>query len=213
VSFEKGIFEYGCPGQHLQHMALPQDNASEEIIPLMIGSLGCDPWMTASNYNASLTCKGVETQAEWKRHQHLVTKLCNKLACIIDIKATPNHPQRLIIPMVSSPPGLIGHFFVACFDFSVHHPNFLVDIVAFYDSLERVQKRIKQASTCASMVKKVNMFSTNTFCTKGSTSLYNSQMPTCLDKCSTRILHCRTMGVIVEYLLLRQHCILWNKFL
>jgi Ulp1 family protease len=56
-----------------------------------------------------------------------------------------------------SPPGLVGHFFVACFDFSVHHPDFFVDI-SFYDSLERAQKRIKQASTCASMVKKVNLF-------------------------------------------------------
>ena len=44
----------------LQHTALPQDNASEEIIPPMIGSLGCDTWMTASNYNASLTRKEVE---------------------------------------------------------------------------------------------------------------------------------------------------------
>ena len=41
----------------LQHTALPQDNAYEEIIPPMIGSLGCDAWMTASNYNASLTRK------------------------------------------------------------------------------------------------------------------------------------------------------------
>ncbi len=45
----------------LQHMALPQDNASEEIMPPMIGSLGCDAWMTASNYNASLTRK----EASW----------------------------------------------------------------------------------------------------------------------------------------------------
>ncbi len=140
----------------LQHTALPQDKASEEIIPPMIGSLGCDAWMTASNYNASLTRKEVESQAEWKRRQHLVTKLCNTLARIIDVKATPDHLQRLIIPMVS-PPGLVGHFFVACFDFSVHHPDFFVDI-SFYDSLERAQKRIKQASTCASMVKKVNLF-------------------------------------------------------
>ena len=140
----------------LQHTALPQDNASEEIIPPMIGSLGCDAWMTASNYNASLTRKEVETQAEWKRRQHLVTKLRNKLARIIDVKATPDHPQRLIIPMVS-PPGLVGHFLVACFDFSVHHPGFFVDI-SFYDSLKRAQTRIKQARTCASMVKKVNFF-------------------------------------------------------
>jgi hypothetical protein len=139
-----------------QPTALPPDNASEEIIPPNIGSLGCDALMTASNFNVSLTRKQVETQAEWERCQHLVTKLCNKLARIINVKATPDHPQRLIIPIVS-PPGLIGHFFVACFDFSVHHPDFFVDI-SFYNSLERAQKRIKQASTCALMVKKLNFF-------------------------------------------------------
>ena len=56
-----------------------------------------------------------------------------------------------------SPPHLLGHFFVACFDFSVHHPNFFVDI-SFYNSLERAKKRIHQASTAAAMVKKVNLF-------------------------------------------------------
>jgi hypothetical protein len=40
-------------------------------------------------------------------------------------------------------------------------------------------------------------------------------MPTCLDECSTRILYCRTVGVIVESSMLRQHssCILRNEFL
>ncbi len=156
MSFEKEFLSTAVLDSILQHTALPQDNASEEIIPPMIGSLGCDSWMTASNYNASLTRKEVETQAECKRRQHLVTKLCNKLARIIDVKATPDHPQRLIIPMVS-PPGLIGHFFVACFNFSVHYPDFFVEN-SFYNSLERAQKCIKQASTCASMVKKVNLF-------------------------------------------------------
>jgi hypothetical protein len=99
--------------------------------------------MTASNFNALLTCKQVENQAEWKRRQHLVAKLRNKLARIIDVLSTPNHPQRLIISMVS-PPGLIGHFFVTSFDFSMHHPDFFIDI-SFFDSLERAQKRIKQS--------------------------------------------------------------------
>ena len=103
-----------------------------------------------------LANKQVQSQVEWKNCQRLVTKLRSKLVGIIDVKATPDHPQRLVIPMVS-PPGLIGHFFVACFDFSVHHPDFFVNI-SFYDSLQRAQKRIKQASTCASMVKKVKFF-------------------------------------------------------
>jgi hypothetical protein len=50
-----------------------------------------------------------------------------------------------------SPPDLIGHFFVACFDVSVHHPNFFVEI-SFYDSLERAKKRIiHEASTAAAI--------------------------------------------------------------
>ncbi|KAI2509096.1 MULE transposase domain [Fragilaria crotonensis] len=56
-----------------------------------------------------------------------------------------------------SPPKLPGHFFVACFDFSVHHPEFFVDI-SFYDSLVRAKKRIHQASTAAALVKTVNLF-------------------------------------------------------
>jgi hypothetical protein len=124
----------------LQHTALPQDNASEEIIPPMIGSLGCDTWMTASNYNASLTRKEVEI------------KQSGSAVNILSLSFAISSPVSLISPL-----GLIGYFFVACFDFSVHHPDFFVDI-SFYDSLERAQKRIKQASTCASMVKKVNLF-------------------------------------------------------
>ena len=78
------------------------------------------------------------------------------LAHIIDVKTTPNLPQRLIIPMVS-PPHLLGHFFVACFDFSVHHPNFLLTSHSTTLSNAR-RKRIHQASTAAAMVKKVNLF-------------------------------------------------------
>jgi hypothetical protein len=57
--------------------------------------------------------------------------------------------------MVSAP-DQIGHFFVACFDFSVHHPNFFVEI-SFYDSLECARERIHEASTSAAIVKKVNL--------------------------------------------------------
>jgi hypothetical protein len=99
--------------------------------------------MTASNFNALLTCKQVENQAEWKRRQHLVAKLRNKLARIIDVKATPDHLQRLIIPMVS-PPGLDRHFFVACFDFSVHDPAFL--LTSLFLRLSRTRAEAHQAS-------------------------------------------------------------------
>ena len=78
------------------------------------------------------------------------------LAPIIDVKATRDLPHRLIIP-IESPPHLPGHFFVACFDCSVQHPNSFVDN-SIYDSLDRAKKRIHQASTAAEMVKKVNLF-------------------------------------------------------
>ena len=105
----------------LQSTALPQDVTSEGKNPPMIGSLGCEAWMLSCNATASLTREAVATQSEWKQHQYVLTKHRNMLARIIDVKATPDLPQRLIIPMVS-PPNLPGHFFVACFDFSVHHP-------------------------------------------------------------------------------------------
>ena len=53
----------------LQSTALPQDNASEEIIPPMIGSLGCVAWMTSANCNASWTREQVQSQVEWKNRQ------------------------------------------------------------------------------------------------------------------------------------------------
>ena len=129
----------------LQSTALPQDNAaSEGIIPPMIGSLGCETWILSCNVTASLTCAEVATQLKWKQHQYVSTKHRNMLAHIIDVKATPNLPQRLIIPMVS-PPHLPGHlFFVACFDFSVHHPNFLLTSHSTTLSNARRSASIKQ---------------------------------------------------------------------
>ena len=56
-----------------------------------------------------------------------------------------------------NPPDMIGHFFVACFEFDVRNPNFFVAIT-FYDSLERSKRRMHQSSTAASIVKKVNYF-------------------------------------------------------
>ena len=137
----------------MQSTVLPQDDASEETIPppAMIGSLGYEAWISTSNFTATL-------QSQWNhQRQHLVTKLCTKLARILDVNASPDLPQRLIIPMVS-PPDLIGPFFVACFDFSaVHHSNSFVEI-SFHDSLKRAKQRIHESSTAAAIVKKVNLF-------------------------------------------------------
>ena len=136
---------------------MPQNDASEETVPppAMIGSLGCEAWILPSNFTASLTRKQVATQSEWKQRQHAITMLRNKRARILDVNVSPDLPQRLTIPMVSTP-DLIGHFFVACFDISLHHPNFFVEI-SFFDSLERAKKRIHEASTAAAIMKKVNL--------------------------------------------------------
>ena len=79
----------------LQSTALPQDNAaSDGIFPPMIGSLGCEAWMSSCYVAASLTCAEVATQLELKQHQYVFTKHRNMLAHIIDVKATPQSPTK-----------------------------------------------------------------------------------------------------------------------
>ena len=128
----------------------------EEASPPMIGSLVCIGFISSSNYTASLKRDQVRTTAEWKTHRRQVPLLRRRLAGIINPKPPIDLPQRLIIPIVN-PPNMIGHFFVACFEFDVRNPNFFVAIT-FYDSLERAKRRIHQSSTAASIVKKVNYF-------------------------------------------------------
>ena len=50
------------------------------------------------------------------------------LSTMLHSKATTDVAQRLIVPMLRS-----GHFYVVCFDFSVHDPCFFIGI-SFYDS-------------------------------------------------------------------------------
>jgi hypothetical protein len=45
-----------------------------------------------------------------------------------NIKDGDDVPQRLIIPIVSGPPDSPGHFFRACFDFSVDDPEFFANV-------------------------------------------------------------------------------------
>lgn len=134
----------------------PSTSSAEGVFPPMIGSLGCETFISSSNLTASFKRSDVQTQSEWKHHQQNLARLRHKFSAIIDVNATTNFPQRLIVPVVS-PPGHIGHFFVASFDFSIHDPKFFVDI-SFYDSLERAKKRVHQASQAAALVKKVNSF-------------------------------------------------------
>jgi hypothetical protein len=72
---------------------------------------------------------------------------------------TTGESYRLIVPIVN-PPDQVGHFFVGCFDFSMHARNFFTNI-SFYDSLERNARRILRGSTAAKLVHKVNTFFLN----------------------------------------------------
>ena len=95
------------------------------------------------------------TKNDWKAYQGHIRKARTKFKNILkhnvkdgnfkNILKTNikdgNVPQQLIIPIVRGPPDSPGHFFVACFDFSVDGPEFFVN-VCFKDSLERAQKRI-----------------------------------------------------------------------
>ncbi len=108
------------------------------------------------NLTASIKKEEARTKNNWKANQgHICNKACTKFKNILkhnvrdgnfkNILKTNikdgNFPQRLIIPIVRGPPDSPGHFFVACFDFSVDGPEFFVN-VCFKDSLERAQKRI-----------------------------------------------------------------------
>ena len=93
-----------------------------------------------------------KTQSELKESRTKVETIRNAVSQVINPEATPDLPQRLIIPMV-----IPGHFFVACFDFCVLHPNFYLDI-SFYDSLIHGQERITENSTAGKTVKTVNSF-------------------------------------------------------
>ena len=128
--------------------------------PPMIASLGSLHFMASKNETASLTNDQFKAQfgnmLDWNTHRAKMTKFRRKICGFLDTSATMSRPQRLILPVIKH-----DHFFVACFGFSVHNPNFFVAI-SFYDSLSRGRKRIKQQDTAAGIVKVVNTFF-NTF--------------------------------------------------
>ena len=115
--------------------------------------------MSSMNFTASLK-RGAVADLEWNKYQEQIDRVRGRFKNFLNHSIQEGDvPQRLVFPIVS-PPDQIGHFFVACFDFSVNHPHFFVD-VCFYDSLERSQKRIHRSSTAATYVKKVNTFFKN----------------------------------------------------
>ena len=109
------------------------------------------------NLTASLQRKQVKTLLDWKRHQESLERLRARLGFVTRLPASTNTKSyRLIIPMVNSP-GHVGHFFVSCFEFSIHCRRFFTHVL-FYDSLERIATRVYRGSTAAKLVQKVNSF-------------------------------------------------------
>ena len=140
----------------LQRAGTRYDPFTDPFSPLL-GSLGAEAYISSMNLTASLERKQVNTLLDWKRNQESVERLRRRLAFLTrQPLSTRNKTYRLIIPMVN-PPDQVGHFFVACFEFSIHCRNFFTN-VAFYDSLERAATRIYRGSTAAKLVAKVNAF-------------------------------------------------------
>jgi Ulp1 family protease len=96
----------------------------------------------------------------WKKNQEKIKQLREKLKFVMQQSpVTTGESYCLIVPIVNLP-DQVGHFFVGCFDFSMHARNFFTN-VSFYDSLERNARRILRGSTAAKLVHKVNAFFNN----------------------------------------------------
>ena len=128
----------------------------------IFGSLGAEAFISSMNLTASIKKIQARTKNDWKVYQGHICKASTKFKNFLKHNVKDGNfkkilntnikngdvPQRLIIPIVRGPPDIPGHFFVACFDFSVDDPKFFV-IVCFYDSLERARKRILHRSSTA----------------------------------------------------------------
>ena len=113
------------------------------------------------NLTESLKRAQVKKIKEWKNNQESIKKLRQKLKFKTQQPtATDGKSYHLIVPLLNPPPDKEGHFFVGCFEFSVHCSNFFTH-VSFYDSLERKARRIVRGSTAAKLVQKVNTFFNN----------------------------------------------------
>jgi hypothetical protein len=105
----------------------------------IFGSLGAEAFISSMSLTASIQKEQARTKDDWKAYQGHIRKARTKFKNILkhnvkdgnfkNILKTNikdgNVPQQLIIPIVRRPPDSPGHFFVACFDFSVDDPEFL----------------------------------------------------------------------------------------
>ena len=122
-----------------------------------LGSLGAEAYVSSMNLTALLEKMQVRALLDWKRNQESVERLRGRLGFVTRQPASTNtRSDCLILPMVN-PPDQVGHFFVGCFEFSIHCRHFFTHIL-FYDSLERNATRVYCGSTAAKLVQKVNSF-------------------------------------------------------
>ena len=84
----------------------------DECQDTMIGDFGCED--TITKFNEKPPKRIARTRTDFLNMLHR--------------RATTDVPHRLVVPVLQT-----GHFFVACFDFSIHDPRYFVDI-SFYDS-------------------------------------------------------------------------------
>jgi hypothetical protein len=100
------------------------------------------------NLTASLQRHQVKRAVVWNKVQEKIKQLREKLKFVKQQSpATTGGTYCLIVPIVN-PPDQVIHFFVGCFDFSMHARNFFTN-ASFYDSLERNSRRILRGSTAA----------------------------------------------------------------
>ena len=103
----------------LQRAGTRYDSFADPFAPLL-GSLGAEAYISSMNLTASLERKQVRTLGDWKRNQESIERLQRRLGFLTRQPASTNTKSyRLVIPMVN-PPDQIGHFFVGCFEFSIH---------------------------------------------------------------------------------------------
>ncbi|KAI2510368.1 hypothetical protein MHU86_4092 [Fragilaria crotonensis] len=143
----------------VQRAGIRPDIDVDPFAPLL-GSLGAETYISSMNLTASLKRAQVKKIKVWKSNQESIKQLREKLKFVMEQPASTNGKSyRLIVPLVN-PPGEVGHFFVGCFDFSMHCSSFFTH-VSFYDSLERNARRVVRGSTAAKLVQKVNTFVNN----------------------------------------------------
>jgi hypothetical protein len=115
----------------IQRAGIRPDYSVDPFAPFL-GSLGAETYISSMNLTASLQRHQVKTAVVWKKNQEKIKQLREKLKFVMQQSpVTTGESYRLIVPIVN-PPDQVGHFFVGCFDFSMHARNFFTNI-SFYD--------------------------------------------------------------------------------